>query len=151
MGLYYARRLYRRADWLREVMALLDALEDRLAYTAAPLADLWRALATTAATARYPLVQDTAALLCDGVPFESAFTAAVERALPTPCGEREVLCVLGASLGRSGLSGQLTHIRRCREGLERLRQAACETAATRAPVYRMTGFSGGVCLALLLL
>ncbi len=154
MGLYYAQRLYKRAAWLRAAESMLCVLEDKLAFSAAPLSDLWRSMADSPATAHAPLVATTAAGLAQGQGFEAAFRAAVDEAQAagwlTPT-ERECLDALAASLGRGDLAMQTAGIRRCREGLSRVADAALALARSRGAVYRMAGLSGGVCVALVLL
>ncbi len=153
-GTVLARRLYQRADWLRAVVCFLTTLEDKLTYTAAPLADLWQMLVAGESTATYPLVKKTAAGLKQGLAFETAFAAALEEAmcagllLPP---EREWLDALGVSLGRSNLTQQAAHIRHCREGLLRALEAAQQCAQARGSIYRMMGLAGGACVAMLLL
>lgn len=154
MGLYYSRRLYRRAEWLRRCERLLDALSDRLTYTAQPLALLWQSLALNAATANYPLVADIADGLRQGRSFGEAFDAAVENAakqalIQAP--EQTLLRELGAALGRSDREHQRQSIARFHEQLADIRRSAEQIAGTRAQVYQMMGVAGGVSLALLLL
>ncbi len=154
LGLFGARRPFRRADWLAGVVTLLDVLEEQLVYSAAPLAVLCEQLAVGNHTAGLPLVQEVAAGLRTGRLFEQALRQAVERQaaggllLPP---ERETLCLFAASVGRSGLEQQRACIRRCRDGLEKAHKSALSVAATQAPIWRMAGFAGGVSLALLLL
>ncbi len=149
-GLYYARRLYRRADELRAWVVFCRLLADRLAYTAAPLADLWLSLSEERPGASLPLVQSVAAALRRDEPFSAVFIAAVDAAAVEDA-LRQALRTLGSALGRSGLEQQIGHIRHCQATLETLHEAALAQAAVRAPVYRMTGFAGGVSLALLLM
>lgn len=154
MGLYYSRRLYRRAEWLRRCERLFDALSDRLTYTAQPLAEMWQSLAVNAATASYPLVADTVDGLQRGLSFDEAFAAAVEAAVKRAeirPPERALLCEFGAVLGRSDRAHQQQSITRFREQLAAVRRSAEQLVGTRAQVYQMMGVAGGVSLALLLL
>jgi stage III sporulation protein AB len=154
MGLYYARRLYRRAEWLRRCERLLDALSDRLTYTAAPLATLWLSLADNDATAAYPLVEDAAAALRGGSSFAAALGDALDKAatqglIQPP--EQALMREVCATLGRSDRAHQRESIAHFREQLADVRRAAERQVGTRAQVYQMLGVAGGVSLALLLL
>ncbi len=154
MGLTYARRLRRRVDELCRIERLLEALCDRLLYSAQPLAVLWQSFAADAVLFTYPLVQDTANELCKGVDFYTSFSCAIEKAAtsgrlsPT---QAALLTELGGSLGHSGLEQQAQLIRHCAERLKHERQAADELATVRGRIYPMMGLAGGVSLALLLL
>ncbi len=135
-------------------MAMLDVLADRVRFSAAPLVVLWEGLAQEENTARLPLVSEVADGLRRELSFEESVLSAMESQavqgfLLLP--EREALRLFAASSGRSGLAQQCEQIRRCRETLERVREAAATTASSQAPIVRMAGFAGGVCLALLLL
>ncbi len=154
LGWTYARRLRCRVDELCHIERLLEALCDRLLYSAQPLAALWQSFATDVVLSGYPLVQDTAWNLCKGVDFYTSFSRAVDiaaragRLTPT---EAALLTELGSSLGRSGLEQQAQLIRHCVERLEKERQTAEELAIVRGRIYPMMGLAGGVSLALLLL
>lgn len=150
----HARRLRRRVDDLCRIERLLDALCDRLLYSAQPLAVLWQTLASDEVLSDHPLVQDTAEGLCKGEHFYTAFSRAVDKAsaqgaLTAP--EAALLTELGGTLGRSGLDQQVQLIRRCAERLKKERVAQEELATTRGRVYPMMGLAGGVSLALLLI
>ena len=154
MGIYYARRLYRRAEWLRRCERLLHTLSDRLTYTAAPLAALWLSLAEDAATASYPLVEATADGLRQGASFAEAFGAALDKASASGVirpPEQALMRELCTTLGRSDRVHQRESLARFREQLADVRHAAEQQASTRAQVYQMLGVAGGVSLALLLL
>ncbi len=154
LGLLWAHRLYRRVEWLGGVIALLEVLEDRLSFSAAPLPLLWNALLLNKHTAALPLVHQVAVGVEQGLSFETALLQAIEEAAAQGwllVSEREVLVLLASSLGRSGLTQQLQHIRRCRVSVEQARQAAATIATVRAPLYRTVGIAGGVCVALFLL
>lgn len=154
MGLYYSHRLYRRAEWLRRCERLLDALSERLSYTAQPLAQLWLLLAENTVTARYPLVADIAAGLRRGRPFSEAFDVSVEGAVRQgviQAPEEALLRELGAVLGRSDRAHQRQCIAHFHEQLTDVRRSAEQFAGTRAKIYQMMGVAGGVCLALILL
>jgi stage III sporulation protein AB len=132
----------------------LEALCDRLLYSAQPLAALWQSFATDAVLSDYPLVQDTASELCKGIDFYASFSRAVEKAAVvgqlTPT-QAALLTELGGSLGHSGLEQQAHLIRHCAERLKRERQTADELATVRGRIYPMMGLAGGVSLALLLM
>lgn len=154
MGIFYSRRLYRRAEWLLQAERLLDSLLSRLTYTAAPLSALWEALAGNEVFSRYPLVRDTVDGLRRSETFGAAFGAALDRALQQgllQTTERELLFELGDALGRTGLTEQKRTIRDCRERLCERRHAAEELARVRGQIYQVMGIAGGVALALLLL
>lgn len=153
-GLIYAGRLRRRVDELCRIERLLDALCDRLLYSAQPLAALWQSFATDTVLSDYPLVQDTANELCKGANFYTAFSRAVETMFDNgrlPSAPAALLTELGGALGHSGLEQQAQLIRHCADRLKSERQAADELASARVRVYPMLGLAGGVSLALLLL
>lgn len=141
-------------EYLCRVERLLETLCERLVYSAQPLADLWLSLSEDAVLSAYPLVVDTARVICKGENFYTSFSCAVEaaesagRLTPT---EAALLTDLGGSLGRSGLAEQEELIRRCVERLGREREIAQKHARERGRVYPMLGFAGGLCLALLLM
>lgn len=154
LGLIYTGRLRRRADNLCRIERLLEALCDRLLYSAQPLTVLWQGLAADAVLSDYPLVGETAGGLCKGESFYTAFSRTVVamadsgRLTPTAAA---LLTELGGALGRSGLEQQAQLIRHCAERLKSERQAAEELASVRGRVYPMLGLAGGVSLALLLM
>ena len=154
MGLTYARRLRRRVDELCRIERLLEALCDRLLYSAQPLAVLFQSFATDAVLSDYPLVQDSVNELCKGADFYTSFSRAVEKATVagqlTPT-QAALLTELGGSLGHSGLEQQAQLIRHCAERLKCERRAADELATVRGRIYPMMGLAAGVSLALLLL
>lgn len=151
--MYYAHRLYRRAEFLRQTGRLLEALEQQISYSRRPMASLWQTLAAVEAFATFSLVQDTAAGLKQAA-FSEAFAGAVNRAVaaglltPVP---QQILLEFGGTCGRLGLEQQVAHIRACRQQVERACADARQEAAARGQVYRMLGLSGGIGLALLLL
>lgn len=154
MGWTYARRLRRQVDELGRIERLLEALCDRLLYSAQPLAALWQSFASDVVLSEYPLVQDTANELCKGVDFYTSFSRAVDTAAISgrlSPAQTALLTELGGSLGHSGLEQQAQLIRHCVERLEKERQTAQELAAVRGRIYPMMGLAGGVSLALLLL
>lgn len=154
LGWTYARQLRRRVDQLCRIERLLEALCDRLVYSAQPLAVLWQSFATDVVLSDYPLVRETADELCKGVSFYTAFSCAVEKAVLagrlTPT-QAALLTELGGLLGHSGLDQQAQLIRHCAERLKCERQAADELATVRGRIYPMMGLAGGVSLALLLI
>lgn len=154
LGLIYAGRLRRRADDLCRIERLLEALCDRLLYSAQPLTALWQGLAADAVLSDYPLVRETSGELYKGASFYTAFSRAVvtmaDSGRLTPAAAT-LLTELGSALGRSGLEQQVQLIRHCVERLKGERQAADELASARGRVYPMLGLAGGVSLALLLL
>lgn len=154
LGLTCARRLRQRVNELCRIERLLEALCDRLLYSAQPLAALWQSFATDAVLCTYPLVQDTADELCKGVDFHTSFSRAIQKTVDAgrlmPA-ETALLMELGASLGHSGLDQQAQLIRYCAERLKSERQVANELATVRERIYPMMGFAGGVSVALLLM
>lgn len=153
MGLYAGHRLHRQCVYIRQTARVLQVLERQLAYTARPMADLWRQLALSEAYADCALLQDTAAALADQ-PFAVAFTAAVERAQTagwlTPVGY-SLLQEFGEGCGRYDLTRQTEHIHQYRRQLEDLAAALEGGAAVKGRLYRTAGWAGGLALALLLL
>ena len=152
LGLYYARRLYRRVTLLEQAVRLVDALEQRMAYSSRPLSALCRELAGSPAARSWTLLTDTQSGLDKGEVFAAALTAAAERqqTVLTP-EDRQLLAEFAAGCGRSGLRQQQAHFAAYRERLERCCREAREQVQRRGPVYQMMGVAGGVCLALLLL
>ena len=152
LGLYYARRLYRRVTLLEQAIRLVDALDQRMAYSSRPLSALCRELAQSPTARSWTLLTDTQSALDKGDSFAAALTGAAERqaAVLTP-EERQLLAEFAAGCGRSGLRQQQVHCAAYRERLERCCREAREQAQRRAQVYQMMGVAGGVCLALLLL
>ena len=153
-GMIYTRRLRSRANYLWRVERLLEAMGDRLLYSAQPLTTLWQSLAADTVLSAYPLVQDTANELCKGKDFYTAFSRAIGiaeadgRLNPTEAG---LLTELGGALGRSGLDQQAELIRHCAERLGQERHTAQTLASERGRLYPMLGLAGGVSLALLLM
>ncbi len=150
----YTRRLHQQVNELCRIERLLDALCDRLLYSAQPLAALWQTIAADETFSDYPLVRDTVAELCKGIPFYTAFSRTVttmaDNGRLTPAAAA-LLIELGGTLGHSGLEQQAELIRRCAERLKKERQTAENLASARGRVYPMMGLAGGVSLALLLL
>ncbi len=124
-----------------------------MTFTALPMADLWRRLATREVFADYILLQDTAAGL-DAQDFSSAFTGAVERAVEVGLLEspgRQLLLEFLEGCGRYDLTGQTAHITQYGDRLEVLEQETAQKAAALCRIYRVMGVAGGAALALLLL
>ena len=152
-GMMYTRRLRSRVDYLCRVERLLEALSERLLYSAQPLTALWQSLSEDSVLSAYPLVQDAANEMCKGNDFYTSFACAVSAAGATghlTAVEMALLTDLGGSLGRSGLGEQAELIRCCAERLGRERAMAQTLVCERGRVYPMLGFAGGLCLALLL-
>ena len=153
-GVSAARRLRRQVDEMCRIERLLDAMCDRLIYSAQPLSALWQTLAAVETLSDSPLVLKTADGICKGDSFYTSFSRAVAelcddgRLTPTSC---TLLAELGATLGHSGLEQQAQLIRHCAERLKKERQRVETIANARARVCPMMGLAGGVCLALLLL
>ena len=152
LGRFYSRRLYRRARRLQEIVRLLEALVQRLTYTALPLTQLWRQLAAGEAFQDVPLAQVTAEKLKEH-PFFEAYTAGVDSMAGDglTAADRQLLLEFGEGCGRTGLAEQAAHIRAYQRLLEQAQQEAQQRAATQGAVYQMLGLAGGVALALLLL
>lgn len=152
LGMYYARRLYRRAALLEQAARLLLALEQRMSCSCRPLSALCRELAPISAESPWALLTDTLSGLDKGKVFSEAFTGAVERqkAALTP-EDRELLAEFACVCGRSGLNQQRAYFAAYRQRLEAACGQAREQAARRGQIYQTMGVAGGVCLALLLL
>lgn len=153
LGLYYARRLHRRVDFLRRTDTLLEALLHRLTYAVLPMGDLWKQLAAGGVFAGFSLLEDTVeGLSCH--PFPQAFCGAVERAAAQGQlldAERETLLAFGSDCGGFGLEEQAAHIRACQGQIRQFCSQAKEQAVAKGQVYQMLGLAGGVGLSLLLL
>ena len=76
LGLYYARRLYRRVTLLEQAVRLVDALEQRMAYSSRPLSALCRELAQSPTARSWTLLTDTQSALDKGDSFAAALTGA---------------------------------------------------------------------------
>lgn len=153
LGHYYSRRLYRRAEYLRQADRLLEAVRHRLTYAALPMGTLWRRLAAEGALADCSLLTQTAAALEES-PFADALSGAVKKAAAEGLLEKEgeaLLTEFARSCGRVGLTQQAAHIAACQHGLQRLTKEAREQADARGRVYRVLGLCGGVGVSLLLL
>lgn len=147
-------RLRSRVDYLSRVERLLEALCERLTYSAQPLTALWRSLSEDTVLSAYPLVKDTANSICKGNDFYTSFERAIQAAERTghlAPAEAALLADLGGSLGHSGLAEQAQLIHLCIERLGYERQTAQTMARERGRVYPTLGFAGGLCLALLLM
>ncbi|MBQ1950042.1 MAG: stage III sporulation protein AB [Clostridia bacterium] len=153
LGLYYARRLHRRVDFLRRTDNLLEALLHRLTYAVLPMGDLWKELAEGGAFAGFSLLDDTVEGLSQN-PFPQAFCRAVEGAGANGlllAAEQETLLAFGKDCGRFGLEEQAAHIRACQGQIRQFCRQTREQALAKGQVYQMLGLAGGVGLSLLLL
>lgn len=152
LGMYYARRLYRRVALLEQADRLLLALEQHMNCSCRPLSALCRDLAQNPATGPWELLTDTLSGLDKGEIFAEAFAGAVERqaAALTP-EDRQLLSEFACGCGRSGLKQQQAYFAAYRQRLEAACRQAREQAGRRGQLYQTMGVAGGVCLALLLL
>lgn len=132
----------------------MDALQDKLSYTAQSLKTLWCDFADNAVFCTYPLVKDTAQGLLRGETFHASFDAAVtsaaSRGLVLPS-EETVLRELGTELGCSDRASQSECICRCRDRLAQATREARQIAHTRGRIYTVMGIAGGLSVALLML
>ena len=152
-GFYASHRLLQRVRMLEQLERVFGTLLRLLTYSAAPMGQLWRQLATMDGVGDCPLVADTVNGL-EEMPFSAAFGAAVERLSATGQlhpSERQLLLSFGMECGRYDLPRQTAQMRGCIQGLEELRDGAREQLKSRGQVYRMMGVSGGAALALLLM
>ncbi len=153
LGLYYARRLGRRVDFLRQCVAVLETLSHRLRYSATPIDALWGQMASEETFGRFSLVQDTAAGLATQT-FDSALRQTVDKAamagLLVPA-TAQLLTQFADGCGRFDLEGQIAHIAAYRQRLAQAAEMAKETMTAKAQVYQMLGLAGGVGVSLLLL
>ena len=153
MGLWMAHRLHARSTFLAQTDRLLQAVEQQIAYTAAPMDAVWRRLVLWPNFRRMPLLVDTVAEL-DDVCFSAAFSAAVESAAGRGLLTEEGRCLLlefGAGCGGYDLEGQREHIRHYRHRIAQLQERAAADAAIRGRLYRVMGVSVGAVLALMLM
>lgn len=128
-------------------------MEQQIAYTAAPLDEVWRRLTAWPNFRRMKLLVDTVAGL-DGGCFTAAFAAAVESAAGQGLLTDEGRCLLlefGEGCGGYDLEGQCEHIRHYRRRVADLQAQAAQEAALRGRLYRVMGVSVGAALALMLM
>ena len=153
LGLLAAHRLHSRAAFLGQTDRLLQASEQQIAYTAAPMSDVWRRLATRSGFRNMPLLRDTVAGL-EQQPFADALAAAVEdaaqRGLLTDEGRR-LLLEFADGCGGYDLAGQQRQIRHYRQCIAALQEQAAQEATLRGRLYRVMGPAAGVALALMLM
>ena len=153
MGLWLAHRLQAQNRFLEQTDRLLQAVEQQIAYTAAPMDAVWRRLTVWPNFRSMPLLTDTVAGLNGGC-FTAAFSAAVETAAAKGLLTDEGRCLLlefGEGCGGYDLEGQREHIRHYRGRIARLQQQTAADAAVRGRLYRVMGVSVGAALALMLM
>ena len=153
MGLWMAHRLHARSTFLAQTARLLQAVEQQIAYTAAPMDAVWRRLALWPNFRNMPLLVDTVAGL-DSDAFSASFAAAVESAAERGLLTEEGRCLLlefGAGCGGYDLAGQREHICHYRDRIAELQERAASDAAIRGRLYRVMGVSVGAVLALMLM
>lgn len=153
MGLWTAHRLHARGVFLEQTDRLLQAVEQEIAYTAAPMDAVWRRLSRWPHLQTAPLLIDTVAGL-ERACFSDAFSAAVESAAGRGLLTEEGRCLLlefGAGCGGYDLEGQREHIRRYRRRVAELQARTAQDAAVRGRLYRVMGLSAGAALALMLM
>ena len=153
MGLWMAHRLHARGVFLEQTDRLLQAVEQQIAYTAAPMDTVWRQLAQWPHLQTVPLLVDTVAGLDDeyfSVAFAAAVKTAAQRGLLTDEG-RCLLLEFGAGCGGYDLEGQREHIRQYRCRVADLQMRTAQDAAVRGRLYRVMGVSVGAALALMLM
>lgn len=153
LGLLAAHRLHSRAAFLGQTDRLLQALEQQVGYTAAPMSEVWHRLARWPSFRNMPLLRDTVAGLEEHT-FADAYVGAVEtaaqRGLLTEEGRR-LLLEFGEGCGGYDLVGQQRHIRHYQQRVAALQEQAAQEAALRGRLYRVMGPAAGVALALLLM
>ncbi len=139
VGLYYSSRLSQRVSVLSDMISLLEEVNAKIKYTAAPLAELFENNFTGF---RFEVNQ----------PFERQFSELVHRyndVLTTE--DLRLLDELGRDLGTSDVDSQQRLIRLSITVLTQQRDQAQTEVTNKGKLYRILPLSAGIAAAILLL
>ena len=147
--MFYAARLSRRVKVLSDLIRLTEAVLGKLSFSAEPVAAMWRRLGEEGE--RSLLLRRSLGYM-ERMPVRESWQKAVEdtagEGLILPEDE-PLIKELGETMGTVGLAEQCAYLETYRMRLEQAEQRARRLADEKAPVFRMAGLAGGVCLALL--
>ena len=152
-GFTLAANHRREETCIRQLLAALDYMGCELQYRMTPLPDLCRCAAAQCKGLIGQVLRGISEELDRQISpdAESCMHAAIARLDPIPETTRKNLKLLGATLGRFDLPGQLDGIRcvrkRCEESLESIQKHGEE----RLRSYRTLGVCAGAALAIMLL
>lgn len=142
----------REVSDLRQLIRALDYMECELQYRLTPLPDLCR-MAGNEATGH---IKAVLCLLCDELECQispdvkSCMRAVLQRSPELPKRVEEALQIMGTSLGRFDIDGQLKGLEAVRSYCRRELGALLENQSSRVRNYQTLGLCAGAALAVLL-
>lgn len=150
-GFLIAASHRREVRVLRQLLAALDFMQCELQYRLTPLPDLCR----QAATAHHGIIRNVFHLLA--AELEDQISPDVERCMHAvllklkdiPKQTREVMVLLGRSLGRFDLEGQLNGLEAARQECRGFLEALTRDQSVRLRSYQTLGLCAGAALVIL--
>ncbi len=144
----------RREIWqLEQLQQVFSYMENELSYRYPPLPDLLRGTKAHCGGAPGKVLQEAAVELETNLQPDAGLCmqAAIERVSGLGAGPRELLLVLGSTMGKFQLSGQISGLKALQE-LGRKRLEACSARETeRIRTLRTLGICAGAALVILLM
>lgn len=143
-----AKGLEGRVRRLQMLELFCEAAGSELKYLLPTVKELLCSLAQRADFQSLLFLQNAAAA---HTPFPESWRNAVETDKTLCADEREILRTIGATLGSTELSAQLSALKLCGERFQRLRETAETEVLRRGRLYRSMGILTGIFLVILLL
>ena len=151
-GLWSAFLLRRQETELRELLGMLEFMENELSHHQTPLPELFEAAGKFGRGAVAPVILETAEQLrLQKFPDAVNCMRYALSQCPTMAQTRQVLELMGRSIGRFDLDGQCDSFERVKEECTRLLLVHCDGLELRMRTYRILGLCAGGTLAILLL
>ena len=150
-GLWMAQNYKREERYLRQLHRLLDIMVCELAYRRTPLPQLLRMTAESAQGELKRLLQTLSAELEKQIVPDAGccMAATLRRFTRLPRETKAVLEILGGSLGRFDLEGQLDELNAVKAECSRRLEHHCADRDNRIRNYQTLGLCAGAALAIL--
>lgn len=152
-GMMIAANHKREVQSLRQLLSLLDFMECELQYRYTPLPDLCRQVAAEASGKLRNTFVSAAIEMEDQISpnVYSCMDAALSKNPDLPVHTQNVLSLLGRSLGRFDIEGQLIGLENVRSECRLLLTALTKDHDTRLRSYQTLGVCAGAALAIILI
>lgn len=152
-GLLIAAHHKREVKSLRQLISLLDYMECELQYRYTPLPDLCRQVAYEATGSARQVFLSFALEMEDQLSpdVEKCMDAALAQCSDLPRHTRSILQLMGRSLGRFDMEGQLLGLENIRSECRRSLETLTKDQASRLRCYQTLGLCAGAAIAILLI
>ncbi len=149
-GNYYAGKLKKRCGILQSFISAVVTMQNTIAFTAAPVRELYEELAQEDSEAGLFFSRLCASKYLQKTP-EKAWNRTLLECTALLKEDKEILRQLGQMLGESDTSSQINQLSLCRTQLEQQLENARTVASSNMKLARGLGVFGGIFVVLILL